>query len=169
MSSERPPSRSGNPSPGSPPPGWVDLETIVLSSEGVFLSNGEPIAHERTVEAFHRHIGRDDEGFYIEIGHDFKRIEVEDTVYFVFALEWDSDGCVMVLNDGSRERVKPEALLWSEGRLVHPVKEGCFEARFTRGTYSEFFLRTLESSDGNGVIIQLTGIRSRLTENTLQA
>lgn len=134
---------------------FVDHEKILLNKEGIFISNGEEISHVRTAEAFHRFIGHDDEGYFIQIGQDFKRIEVEDTAYFVQAIEWKNGSATGVaaigaevylrLSDGSVETLDPETLNYADERLTCRVKKGKEEAKFLRVPYLEFFLHALEN------------------------
>lgn len=126
-----------------PPPGlFIDRETILLSAEGKFLSDGEEITHERTVAAFHKHLGHDEEGYFIEIGRDFKRIEVEDTARFVQAIHWSSESQIeLELLDGTTERLRPETLRLRDERLTCLVKDEKEEAKFLRAPYLEFFLK----------------------------
>lgn len=147
-------------------PIFIDRETIRLTKDGVFLSDGEPIVHERTVEAFHRFLGRDAEGYFIAIGKDFKRIEVEDTAYFVTGIEWKESppGTVELrLNDGTRELLDPETLNYREERLTCRVKGGKEEAKFLRQPYVELLMNAL--SDRDGYVIQLGGRTIRLGQH----
>lgn len=121
---------------------FIDNEVIRLTSDGVFLSNGEEITHARTVDAYHRHLGRDEEGYYISIGRDFKRIEIEDAALFVRAINWVSETKIeLKLLDGTTEILKPETLRLREKRLTCLVKDGKEEAKFLRAPYLEFFLK----------------------------
>ncbi|MBC7384578.1 MAG: hypothetical protein H7301_00260 [Cryobacterium sp.] len=127
---------------------FIDHEKIVLTAEGKFLSNGEEISHQRTVEAFHRFLGHDLEGYFIKIGADFKRIEVEDTAYFVEAIDWKDDRLLLRISDGSTESLDPTTLRFSEPRLTCRIKDGKEEAKFLRVPYLEFFLHASEEGEG---------------------
>jgi hypothetical protein len=138
-------------------PLFIDRETIRLTKDGVFLSDGEEISHARTVGAFHRHLGRDDEGWFIRIGRDFKRIEVEDTARFVSGIEWSgAEGNASVeltLLDGTRERLDPETLTYRTDRLTCRVRGGKEEAKFLRKPYLELLMRALAEGDGYALSI----------------
>jgi hypothetical protein len=140
---------------------FQDLETIRLTKDGVFLSNGEEVTHERTVEAYHRFLDRDDEGYFIRIGRDFKRIEVEDTARFVHAIHWiggDAEERVeLQLADGSRETLAPETLAYRPDRLVCRVRDGREEAKFLRQPYLELFMRRLEDGTKGGWSLRIAG------------
>ena len=136
-------------------PVFIDRETILLTKDGVFLSDGEEIAHARTVEAFHRFLGRDADGYFIRIGRDFKRIEVEDTAAFVTDIVWaGADGAETVelrLNDGTRQPLDPATLAYRPERLTCRVRTADGreeEAKFLRKPYTEFLLRALDDQSG---------------------
>lgn len=148
------------------PPVFQDLEKIVLNREGVFLSDGEPITHERTVDAFHRHLRRDGDGWVIVIGNNTKRIEVEDTGRFVIGLEWSgeagtsSEKVELRLADGAIETLDPRSLKHEPGRLTCLVKGGVEEAKFLRDPYHDFLMRALKSEDPS--IVALGGRSYRI-------
>jgi len=144
-------------------PIFIDRETILLTRDGVFLSDGHPIEHERTVAAFHRFLGRDAEGYFIAIGKDFKRITVEDTAYFVTGIEWleSPAGAVdLRLNDETTERLDPETISYQPERLTCKVKGGKEEAKFLRQPYLELLMNAL--ADRDGYAIQIGGKTIRL-------
>ncbi len=136
---------------------YVDLENLVLSKNGLWLSNGTEVTHEQTCRAFFKNIGRDDEGYFIQIGKDFKRFTVEDTAYFVVRIEGDpSSGYELILSDESREKLNSETLKFqSPDRLTCLIKGGIFEARFLRKPYTELLLNA--EGDGPDYFVVLTG------------
>lgn len=138
-------------------PLFVDRETIRLTANGTFLSDGEEITHARTVEAFHRFLDRDDQGYYIRIGRDFKRIEVDDTARFVSEIAWASadDGAnvELTLLGGTRERLDPETLAYRPERLTCRVRGGTEEAKFLRKPYLELLMHALADRDGYSISI----------------
>jgi hypothetical protein len=95
------------------------LESITLTKNGVWLSNGEEILHEGTVRAFSRNVFRTQDGFEIHLGPEKKSIQVEDTLYFVVALNGSpSAGFVLTLNDGRNEALDPTTLSYQPDRLT---------------------------------------------------
>ncbi len=150
---------------------FVDHEVIRLTREGIFLSNGEEITHERTVEAYHRFLGRDDESYFIQIGRDFKRIEVEDTAYFVRAVRFEGVGSdehvTLSLLGGTEERLDPATLAYRDGRLSCEVRAHLNQSRreralFLRAAHTEFLLRVLE--EGDHYILSLGGKKFTIQE-----
>lgn len=142
-------------------PLFTDRETILLTKEGIFLTDGEEITHARTSDAFHRFLGRDADGYFITIGKDFKRINVEDTARFVRQVRFTGSGgdarVEIDLLDGTSEVLDPTTLTYSAERLTCNVKgfaEGFPEtAKFLRAAHTEFFMRALEDADGYRISI----------------
>jgi len=114
---------------------FIDLETIRLTKNGTWLSNGDEITHRETVLAFAKHLGRDETGYFIRIGNDFKRIEVEDTAYFVRAFSRENERIEIRLNDDSLETLDLDTLRYAPGRLTCQVKSGRETAKFLSQPY----------------------------------
>jgi hypothetical protein len=138
--------------------GYIDLEVIVLTKEGVWIADGSEISHVPTRKLFARSLQKDSEGYFLSIGRETKRIEVEDTAYFVERIE----GLEASLSDGTVEKVDPTTLAYKPGRLTMRIKNGTDEAKFLRGPYYEI-LRDLEEDHGsyylkfNGKKVLLSG------------
>ncbi|MBC7691331.1 MAG: DUF1285 domain-containing protein [Methylotenera sp.] len=150
--------------PHQAPPQYIDHETIILNSKGVWLTNGEEITHLETCKAFAKHLGRDTEGYFIQIGNNHKRIEVEDTPFFVTRIKSTSDAVTLVLNDESTEQLNPQSLSYSPSRLSCTVKKlapgGPFEARFLPQAYFDL-LKDLEQ-EGEDYFVQIGSSRIKL-------
>ncbi len=141
---------------------FVEKETIRLTRDGVFLSDRdgagpEEILHARTVDAFHRFLGKDEEGYFVRIGREFKRIEVEDTPRFVTAIRFEGTGdgerCFLKLYGGFETELDPTTLNYDGGsRLICQVPAygnlPAAEARFLRAPYLELLLRAEENQVG---------------------
>lgn len=146
---------------------FVDHEVIRLTANAVWLSNGEEITHQRQVEAFFRHLGKDEEGYFIQIGDNFKRIEVEDTALFVTGLEWDSEagpksgGVTLRLTDGTNERLQPQTLRYEEldgqGRLTCSIPRwgGQERVKFLKRPHLELLSHAEER--GPETVLTITG------------
>lgn len=140
---------------------FLDREVIQLTAEGVWLADGEEITHERTRQAFERHLApsTDGQGWEIRIGREQKRIEVEDTAFFVSQIEGNPEvGYQLRLTDGTLQKLDPTTLRYSAGRLVCLIdleRDGRarkFEARFLRPPYYEL----LSHSFAEGALYRLT-------------
>jgi hypothetical protein len=126
-------------------------EDLILTKNGIWLSNGEEITHEKTVLAFSRNLHRCKEGYEIRIGTEKKNVHVEDTLFFVTALEGDpSIGYTLKLNDGRFLELDPESLRYKPGRLTclvpHPNEGTREEAKFLTQSYYEI-LNHLEANE----------------------
>src|SRR5690242_17598119 len=105
--------------PDSNAPFFVDNEVIVISRDGVWLADGHEITHEPTRKLFARSLFKDAEGYLLKIGRETKRIQVEDTAFFVRLIEGDpAEGYELSLSDDSRARLDPETLRYRPGRLT---------------------------------------------------
>lgn len=128
-------------------PFFVDTEVIRLSKNGVWLSDGIEIDHEQTVKMFAKSLRRDAEGYYLQIGRETKRIEVEDTAYFVTRIEGTPQaGIELWLSDESREFLDPTTLEYRPGRLTCRIKGGTETAKFLHAAYFDL-LKDLEEDD----------------------
>lgn len=117
-------------------------EDIILTKNGVWLSNGEEISHEKTVLAFSRNLFRCIEGWEIRIGQEKKVIHVQDTPYFVVSADGAPElGYTIQLNDGRSLELDPSTLAYKPGRLIckvfHPNDKTTEEARFLSPAYYE--------------------------------
>jgi hypothetical protein len=130
------------------PDQWTDNEVILLTRDGIWMADGEEISHEPTRKLFARSLKHDAEGYFLSIGRETKRIEVEDTAYFVHRIEGNhTDGFEIWLSDETRERLKPESLIYRPGRLSCKIKNGSEEAKFQRTPYIEI-LRAITEETG---------------------
>ncbi|NDG84076.1 MAG: hypothetical protein EBX52_03440 [Proteobacteria bacterium] len=142
-------------------------EDLILTRNGVWLSNGEEITHEKTMLAFSRNLYRCKDGFEIRIGSERKTVHVEDTLYFVTGIEGDpAIGYTLRLNDGRLVNLEPETLRYGPGRLTcsvsHPNEGTHEEARFLSPAYYGI-LNHLES-DPDGFRITIEGKTIRFKE-----
>lgn len=136
---------------GSLDPSYVDREIIRLTREGIWLADGLEITHAPTRDLFARSLAKDEAGYFLHIGFEMKRIEVEDTAYFVTQISGNSqDGFELTLNDQTKERLNAKTLRYQPGRLTCTIKnqEGSPEvAKFLRNPYWEL-LQNAQDIDG---------------------
>lgn len=143
-------------------------EDIILTKEGVWLSNGEEITHPGTLTGFSRNLFRSKDGFEIRLGNERKTIHVEDTIYFIHGLEGDPEkGFGLRLNDGRVERLDPATLQYRPGRLTclvaHPPEQTREEAKFLTTAYYEL-LKHFEPAEG-GFEITIQGSKILLADS----
>ncbi len=140
-------------------PAPTDTEELKLTRNGEWLSNGVPVTHAPQIDAFFRHIGRDDQGWFISIGKDFKRIEVEDTGFFVLSLDGDPrTGIELNLSDGTRQRLDPATLKFQPGRLTCRIRGGTEEAKFLPIAYFELMRELQEDATCYFVVVEGTRV-----------
>jgi hypothetical protein len=126
-------------------------EDLVLTKFGQWLSNGEPITHAGTVALFFRILRRDEDGYFLEIGREHKRVEVEDTPQFVVRILGDLDRSPeLEFSDGAVEALDPARLRYSHSLqrlIIHRAKDGIV-ARFLHAPYHEILQRAEPQGDG---------------------
>src|ERR1700733_12586175 len=94
-------------------PEYVDREVIILNKDGVWIADDSEITHEPTRRLFARSLKKDTEGYYLSIGRETKRIEVEDTAYFVERIVDNPGDQKIELSDGTQEVLDPGTLKYS--------------------------------------------------------
>jgi hypothetical protein len=152
---------------------YIDHEVIRLTASGVWLADDEEITHERTVSAFQRYLfpTEDGKGWEIRIGRERKRIEVEDTAFFVRKIEGTPEtGFRVFLTDGTEQELDPNTLRYRPGRLtcevlVDRLKKGSAgraEARFLRAPYIDIL--SFIDPENEDYILRIGKVEIKLTE-----
>jgi len=121
----------------------MNRSSIWIDKEGRWFFQGEEITHRKTYLLYNRHLTRDAAGrIIVKIGQETCPVEVEDAPFVVKTLDFISaeQGGLMsvelILNDESREPLVPETLRIGPDHTPYcRVREGMFEARFSRGAY----------------------------------
>jgi uncharacterized protein len=118
---------------------------IRIDSEGAWFYRNAKMMRQEIIGLFYEHLRQDACGkYYIEIGQQRCAVDVDDTAYVVWALRWArreaaEDFALLLLSDGSSERLDPGTLRIGENHIPYcRVKNGRFEARFSRPAYYEF-------------------------------
>jgi hypothetical protein len=143
-------------------------EDLILTKNGLWLSKGEEITHERTCLAFSKNLFRCKEGFQIRLGPERKNVHVEDTLYFVTAMEGEPTlGFTLTLNDGRKLELDATTLNYRPGRLTckvyHPNEQTHEEAKFLTSAYYEL-LKYLDNSV-DGFFVTIDGKKIILSKN----
>jgi uncharacterized protein len=118
----------------------IESHTIRFGKDGRWYADDEPIANRRIADLFSRHVTRGEDGeWWLVVGDERARIEVEDTPFVVARVDGDpSAGFTITLNDGSREPLAGATLrLGDDDVLYCDVKDGRYTARFLRPSQAE--------------------------------
>jgi len=117
--------------------------SIKIDRDGVWYYNGGEMFRKDIVNLFYEGLKRDESGQYrVELGDDWCFIEVEDVPFVVKAVDKSgskgegSERIEIFLNDGSSEILDLSSLLVGKDNVLYcTVKEGEFDARFSRAAY----------------------------------
>lgn len=140
----------------------IESHAIRFGKDGRWYADDEPIANSRIADLFSRHVTQgEDGGFWLVIGDERARIEVEDTPFVVVRVDGEpADGFTIGLNDGSRERLAAESLAFGDADVLYcEVKDGRYRARFLRAPQLDL-LRHARST-GTGVELPVGAGRVR--------
>jgi hypothetical protein len=130
-----------------------DREVLILTKNGVWLADGSEITHEPTRKLFARSLKHDEKGWFLAIGRETKRIQVEDTAFFVTRIDTAANGdSILSLSDSTQEVLHPSTLRYAPGRLSCRLQSQ-FEAKFMSAPYAEI-MRGLEE-DESGYFLRL--------------
>lgn len=114
-----------------------------IDKEGRWFFQGEEITHRKTYLLYSRSLTRDESGrIILRVGREQCPVEVEDAPFVVTTVEFipfglDSQEAIwLTLNDETREKLDPATLRIGPGNIPYcKVREGMFEARFSRNAY----------------------------------
>ncbi|MBI2712197.1 MAG: DUF1285 domain-containing protein [Bdellovibrio sp.] len=145
-------------------PFFVDREVIILTRNGIWLADGTEITHEPTRRLFARSLKKNEDGYYLHVGRETKKIQVEDTAYFVTRIDGSlRDGFTLSINDGSSEALLAETLTYRPGRLVCKIKQKTEEAKFLHAPYFDLLRNLQEDQTSYYLEFQKKGARERIT------
>jgi hypothetical protein len=140
-----------------PPEGRSRESTIVLSKEGRFFHDGEPVAHPGMHRAFASWLTRhpDDGRYILSNGYDWTYLTVEGAARFVQEVRSADGRPLLVLFDGLEARLDPRALRADgEGKLSVALPGG-EPASFTASAQLE--LSPWLTEQGGSIGVQIDG------------
>jgi hypothetical protein len=143
-----------------PPDGTSRESTIRLDVDGRFWHDGALFEHSALERAFHQWIARhpDDGRYILTNGYDWTYFQVDDAPYFVRSLEIRPDGVALHLSDETTEDLRGETLRTGNGGALYvKVKDGRFEARFSRHAQTQ--LAPLVGEGAQGAVFLRIGSR----------
>ena len=123
---------------------------IRIDSDGCWFFDDHPIDHAAVLDLLRKSLQPDGRGGW-EIHSDFETrpVEVEDTPLFVSGiLPEERGGYVLLLDDGSTERLDPASLERDDKGILTRVREGVFPARFNRTGFIALGHLLEERADG---------------------
>jgi len=136
----------------------IESHTIRFGRDGRWYADDEPIANQRIVDLFARHITRGDDGaWWLRIGDERAKIVVDDTPFVVTRVDGaPRTGFRITLNDGSCEALDSGSLaLGASDVLYCDVKDGTYRARFLRPAQSELLSHV--TVEGERFLLPLPG------------
>ena len=125
---------------------YMDKCMIFIDKDGNWLHNNRPIIHEQILRLFHENLQRDSRGRYCIVWRgQICEVDVEDVPFVVRRVDLrkadrGSRATIIIhLNDHTEERLDYSSLrIGGENVLYCGVKNGKFEARFSRPAYYQF-------------------------------
>jgi hypothetical protein len=146
----------------SDPSTWK-LPRLRIDRDGGWLHEGEEVTHEGILSSLRQGLQVDGTGYFLQIGPVRVPVEVEDAPYAVVRLETDDNGFAVWLNDGSREALDPASLRLRQGDVPYcRVKDGRFEARFSRAAAWQLLQHVEAESQGAPPALTVGGTRYSL-------
>jgi hypothetical protein len=135
---------------------------IRLKEDGRWVHQGELFSNRKIIEFFHRAIRKDGQGrYYLHNVYEGKEehvyFEVEDTAYFIEALEFDekAQALLVTLNTGDNGLVDLRGLQTDERGVIYCRVLDDDRARLTPNAMQQ--LADLSRMDDGGVYVDLTG------------
>ncbi len=149
--------------------------SIWIDKEGRWFFQGEEITHRKTYLLYNRHLTRDEAGrIILKMGQETCPVEVEDAPFVVKTLNFisaEQGGLVsveLILNDESREPLFPETLRIGLNHTPYcRVRNGMFEARFSRGAYQLLVPYIQQDEKGTRFFLTVAGREYNLTGSPL--
>lgn len=127
---------------------------FLIDKRGNWFQDGIKIQHRLTYLHNNKLLDRDEEGrFYLDEGSGKLYIKVEDTPFVVKMVHKNGEDYNIVLNDETQEKLDLKTLSINDENIPYAkVKNGEFDARFTRPAYYEF-MKDLKKEDNNYYIV----------------
>ena len=132
---------------------------IYIDKEGNWYQDGIPILHRWTYLYNNKLLRRDEEGrYYIDEGRGRVYAQVEDTPYVVKMIDKRTNGLYLILNDETEEKLDFNVLWVNKENIPYTkVKNGEFEARFSRPAYYE--ITKYLKQEGDKFYIEINGTK----------
>jgi uncharacterized protein len=139
----------------SDPSTWK-LPRLRIDRDGLWYHDDGEVTHEGILATLREGLRRDADGHYLQVGPVRVPVEVDDAPFVVLRAEDEGDGLAVILNDGSRELLRPETLRLAPGEVPYAtVKDGRFHARFNRAAAYQLLQRLAEDPASGGAALVL--------------
>lgn len=138
---------------------------IVIDNRGNWFQDGIEIKHRLTYLYNNKLLDRDQEGrYFLDDGSCRMYVRVEDTPFVVKMVRKKNRSFYITLNDETEEKLDLNTLWINEDNIPYTkVKNGKFEARFTRAAYYEFMKHVLQ--EGGNFYIEIEGVKHYLKKS----
>ncbi|MEM7009396.1 MAG: hypothetical protein AAF462_09715 [Thermodesulfobacteriota bacterium] len=123
---------------------------FLIDKRGNWFQDGIKIQHRLTYLYNNKLLQRDDEGrYYLDEGSGKLYIKVEDTPFVVRMVDKQGEDFFIRINDETTEKLDLSSLRINEENIPYAkIKDGDFDARFTRPAYYEF-MKYLKKEDND--------------------
>ena len=127
---------------------------FLIDKRGNWFQDGIKIQHRLTYLYNNKLLQRDDEGrYFLDEGSGKLYIKVEDTPFVVKMVDKQGEDFSIILNDETKEKLDLKTLSINDENVPYAkIKDGVFEARFTRPAYYEF-MKYLKKEDDDYYIV----------------
>lgn len=137
-------------------PSTWKLPRLRIDRDGLWYHEDQEITHEGILATLREGLLHDAEGHYLQIGPVRVPVEVDDAPLLVIRAEDDGEGLAVILNDGSREPLRPETVRLGPGEVPYAaVKNGRFQARFNRAAAYQLMQKLEEDPASGGAALVL--------------
>jgi hypothetical protein len=151
----------------------MESSEIKIDKEGIWYYKGAHMFRKEILSVFFEHLKIDDCGNYlIELDGERYYLDVEDTAFVVAAVlktnrqNKDLEQIDIILNDDSCEKLEIDSLYEGKDNVLYcQVKQGRFDARFSRKSYYQLAEFIEQSENGSNFFIALNGEKYLIDTN----
>lgn len=145
--------------PPSDPSTWT-LPRLRIDRDGAWYHEDVEVTHAGILANLREGLQRDAEGHHLRIGPVRVPVEVDDVPFVVVRVEALGEGLALILNDDTREPLRPETLRVGAGEAPYcAVKDGRFEARLSRAAAYQLLAHMQEDPTSGRPVLTLGGRR----------
>ncbi len=123
---------------------------MFLSKDGDWYHEDEKITHPGILEKLNRSLKWEDDGYYVTIGYERCKVQIEDAPYLVKGVREKGESLVLELSDFTEEVLEPSTIKIGDKNIPYArVKKSRDWARFTRPAYYQLTRHLVEKRDGS--------------------